>query len=254
MVVKRTHPQLLRVAAELPDARRNRLLAALPESVWAQWQLLFEHVEMPAGMVVHEPGEPVHYVYFPLDCVISTLLVLANGASAQVAVVGFEGLLGVPVILGGGSSPTRAIVQIAGTAVRLPSEVIRVEFGHGGELVHLLLRYTQAVIGQMSQMAVCNRHHTPEQQFCRWLLLTLDRIEGPELEVTQEFVANMLGVRRETVTEAVRRLQDKGVIRSRRGHIRVLDRAALERTACECYEVVKQEYTRLLPSVSLPRG
>jgi CRP-like cAMP-binding protein len=254
MVVKRIQSQLRRLPAELSEAQRNRLLAALPPSLWGQWQLLLEHVEMPAGTVVHEAGETVHYVYFPLDCVVSMMLVLANGESAQVAVVGCEGLVGVPVFLGGGSSRTRAVVQSAGTAVRLPAEVVSDEFDRGGELVHLLLRFTQALIAQMSQTAVCNRHHTPEQQFCRWLLLSLDRASGPEIEVTQELVASMLGVRRETVTEAARRLQSRGVIRSRRGHIRVLDGAALERSACECYGVVKQEYARLLPRVSLPRG
>jgi len=242
-------PLQLRRLPYLPseEARRNQLLASLPEPVWQAWRPLLEFVDVPLGTVLYEPGDALHYVYFPATCVISLMHVLADGASAQIAVVGNEGILGVPGFMGGGISRTRSQLQSGGLASRLPAEVVSAEFERGGVVMRLLLRHTQALIAQMSQIAVCNRHHTPEQQICRWLLLALDRVEGPEVRATQELIASMLGVRRETVTEAARKLQARGLIQSRRGHIHVLDRAALERTACECYGAVKKEYARLLP-------
>jgi len=223
------------------------LLASLPESVWHEWRPSLEFVEVPLGTVLYEPGDPLHYVYFPATCAIALMHVLADGASAQIAVVGNEGLLGVPGFMGGGISRTRSQVQSGGIAARLPPELVAAEFERGGVVMQLLLRHTQALIAQMSQIAVCNRHHTPEQQICRWLLLSLDRVEGAEVHATHELIASMLGVRRETVTEAARKLQARNMIQSRRGHIQVLDRAALERTACECYGAIQQEYARLLP-------
>ncbi|AMO25655.1 Crp/Fnr family transcriptional regulator [Ramlibacter tataouinensis] len=229
------------------EARSNRVLASLPEPVWQQWQALLEFVEVPSGTVLYEPGDVLHYVYFPANCVVSLMHVLADGASAQIAVVGAEGIVGVPGFMGGGISRTRSQLQSGGLAARLPAEVVATEFERGGAVMRLLLRHTQALIAQMSQIAVCNRHHSPEQQICRWLLLALDRVEGPEVRATQELIASMLGVRRETVTEAARRLQTRGVIQSRRGHIQVLDRGALEHSACECYGAIRKEYARLLP-------
>lgn len=228
------------------EAKRNRLLASLPEPVWREWQPSLEFVDVSTGTVLYEPGDPFHYVYFPATCVVSLMHVLADGASAQIAVVGNEGILGVPGFMGGGISRTRSQLQSGGIAARLPAELVSAEFERGGTVMRLLLRHTQALIAQMSQIAVCNRHHTPEQQICRWLLLALDRVDGPEVRATHELIASMLGVRRETVTEATRKLQARGVIQSRRGHIQVQDRADLEHTACECYEAIKNEYERLL--------
>jgi CRP-like cAMP-binding protein len=242
-------PLQLRRLSFLPndEARRNRLLASLSEQVWQEWQRQLEFVDIPSGTVLYEPGDALHYVYFPTTCVISLMHVLADGASAQIAVVGFEGILGVPGFMGGDISRTRSQLQSGGLAARLAAEIVSAEFERGGDVMRLLLRHTQALIAQMSQIAVCNRHHSPEQQICRWLLLALDRVEGPEVLATQELIASMLGVRRETVTEAARKLQTRGVIQSRRGHIQVLDRGALEGSACECYVAVKKEYARLLP-------
>jgi CRP-like cAMP-binding protein len=201
-------------------------------------------------MVVYESGGAQGYVYFPTSSIVSLLYVLADGASAEIAVTGSEGLVGVALFMGGETTPSRAVVQSAGEGYRLRASVLKKEFEAGGELQHLLLRYTQALITQMTQTAVCNRHHSVDQQLCRWLLMSLDRLPGNELVMTQELIANMLGVRREGVTEAAGRLQSAGLIHYRRGHIEVRDRRQLEARVCECYAVVKKEYDRLLPEAS----
>jgi CRP-like cAMP-binding protein len=231
-----------------PDLRKNQLLASLPESEWKRWSPLLERVEMPLGEVLYESGVSLNYVYFPLTSIVSLLYVMENGASAEIAVVGNEGIVGISLFMGGESTPSRAVVQSAGTGCRLPADVIKSEFGRSGAVLHLLLRYTQALITQMAQTAVCNRHHSLDQQLCRWLLLSLDRLEGSELVMTQELIANMLGVRREGVTEGALKLQKAGLIQYARGRITVLDRKGLEDRTCECYAVVKREYDRLLPS------
>jgi CRP-like cAMP-binding protein len=231
----------------MPDARLNRLLAALPPTEWQRWQPQLELVDMPLGQVLYESGVTLSHVYFPVNSIVSLLYVLENGASAEIAVVGCEGIVGVSLFMGGGSTPSRAVVQSAGQGFRLKADALNKEFDGGGPVLHLLLRYTQALITQMSQTAVCNRHHSLDQQLCRWLLLSLDRLQGGELVMTQELIANMLGVRREGVTEAAHRLQEAGLIRYARGHISVLDRPGLEKRTCECYAVVKKEYDRLLP-------
>ncbi len=205
---------------------------------------------MPLGHVLYESGRQLAHVYFPTDCIVSLLYVLENGASAEIAVVGNEGLVGISLFMGGQTTPSRALVQSAGTALRLPSAVMMAQFDRGGAMQHLLLRYTQALITQMTQTAVCNRHHSVDQQLCRWLLLSLDRLPTPELTMTQELIANMLGVRREGVTEAAGKLQAAGIISYQRGKITVLDRDKLEDLCCECYEVVRQETARLLPVVA----
>ena len=228
------------------DARENRLLAALPDADWKRWLPQLELVEMPLGEVLYESGATLSHVYFPTTAIVSLLYVMQNGASAEIAVVGHEGIVGISLFMGGESTPSRAVVQSAGKGYRLKSETIKVEFLRA-PVLHLLLRYTQALITQMAQTAVCNRHHSLDQQLCRWLLLSLDRLQGLELAMTQELIANMLGVRREGVTESALKLQRVGLIRYARGHITVLDRPALESRACECYAVVKREYDRLLP-------
>jgi len=228
------------------DARRNRLLATLPEAEWKRWLPRLEPVVMPLGEVLYESGATLSHVYFPTTAIVSLLYVMENGASAEIAVVGREGVVGISLFMGGESTPSRAVVQSAGTGYRLAAKVLKDEFNRP-PVLHLLLRYTQALITQMAQTAVCNRHHTLDQQLCRWLLLSLDRLEGPDLVMTQELIANMLGVRREGVTESAHKLQGAGLIRYARGHITVLDRPALESRACECYAVVKREYDRLLP-------
>jgi CRP-like cAMP-binding protein len=228
------------------DARRNGLLAALPDDVWIRWQPHLEWVSLPLGDVLYEPGRALSHVYFPTTAIVSMLYVMENGASAEIAVVGLEGLVGIALFMGGETTPSRAVVQSAGEGWRLPSARIKEEFNRAGAAMHLLLRYTQALITQMSQTAVCNRHHSLEQQLCRWLLLSLDRLQGNELVMTQELIANMLGVRREGVTEAALKLQRMGLIRYARGRITVIDRPALEAQTCECYAVVKREYDRLL--------
>jgi CRP-like cAMP-binding protein len=235
-------------ATEYADPRNNRLLAALPEEQLQAWQPLFVTITLSLGDVLYEPGSPLNHIYFPVSGIVSILEVLANGASAQIAVVGCEGLVGMPVFIGGGPARNSAVVQSAGVALRIDAEVVRSEFQRGGPVMHLFLRFTQALIAQMSQTAVCNRHHTPEQQLCRYLLLSLDRLHGSEVVITQELIAHMLGLRRETISDAARKMQDKGVVQCRRGHIQVVDRAALERSACECYAAVKGEYDRLLPA------
>jgi CRP-like cAMP-binding protein len=197
--------------------------------------------------VLYESGGTMSHVYFPTNAIISLLYVLENGASAEIAVVGNEGVVGISLFMGGGSTPSRAVVQSAGYGLRLGAQVITEEFHQAGPVMHVLLRYTQALIAQMAQTAVCNRHHSVDQQLCRWLLLSLDRLQGSELVMTQELIANMLGVRREGVTEGALKLQAAGLIRYARGHITVLDRAGLEQRTCECYAVVKKEYERLLP-------
>lgn len=232
-----------------PSPLHNHLLAALPAAVQER---LFPHLELqdlPLGKVLYESGDAMRYVYFPSDAIISLLYVMEDGASAEISVVGNEGLIGVEVFMGGESTPSRAVVQSAGTVYRLSGQRIKDEFNRHGEMLQLMLRYTQALITQMAQTAVCNRHHSIDQQLCRWLLLSLDRLPSNQLTMTQEMIANMLGVRREGVTEAAGRLQKKGVIEYSRGHITVLDRARLEELSCECYAVVKKETDRLLPYV-----
>ena len=233
--------------ADAPDPRKNHLLAALPPAEWHRWQPLLEPVELPLGQVLYEPGRTLSHVYFPTTAIVSLLYVMEDGASAEIAVVGFEGIVGISLFMGGGSTPSRAVVQSAGRGYRLTADVMKQEFNRAGPVLHLLLRYTQALITQMAQTAVCNRHHSLDQQLCRWLLLSLDRLQGSELLMTQELIANMLGVRREGVTEAALKLQKAGLIRYARGRIAVLDRPGLEQRTCECYAVVKKEYDRLLP-------
>ena len=227
--------------------RQNQLLAALPDSEWQRWLPQLEAVTLPLGQVLYESGAVLSHVYFPTTAIISLLYVMENGASAEIAVVGNEGLVGISLFMGGETTPSRAVVQSAGHGFRLDAEAMLTEFHRAGPVLHLLLRYTQALITQMSQTAVCNRHHTLDQQLCRWLLLSLDRLSSNELLMTQELIANMLGVRREGVTEGALKLQNAGLIRYSRGHITVLDRPGLERRTCECYGVVKKEYDRLLP-------
>jgi CRP-like cAMP-binding protein len=229
------------------EPRINFLLAALPDSEWGRWQPQLEKVEMPLGQVLYEPGNTLAHVYFPTTSIVSLLYVMENGASAEIAVVGNEGLVGISLFMGGESTPSRAVVQSAGHGLRLKAQLMKSEFERAGPVLHLLLRYTQALITQMAQTAACNRHHTLDQQLCRWLLLSLDRLRTNELAMTQELIANMLGVRREGVTEAALKLQQAGLISYARGRITVLDRAGLEKRTCECYAVVKREYDRLLP-------
>jgi CRP-like cAMP-binding protein len=229
--------------------RRNRLLASLPEQEWRRWLPLLEVVSMPLGQVLYEPGVTLSFVYFPITSIVSLLYVMENGASAEIAVVGNEGIVGVALFMGGESTPSRAVVQSAGLGCRLNAEVMKAEFNRAGPVLHLLLRYTQALITQMAQTAVCNRHHSLDQQLCRWLLLSRDRLEVDELVMTQELMANMLGVRREGVTESALKLQKADLIRYSRGHITILNREGLEKRTCECYAVVKREYDRLLPPV-----
>lgn len=229
------------------DPLQNQLLAALPEAEWQRWQPQLELVDLPLGKVLYESGGQLTHVYFPTTAIVSLLYVMENGASAEIAVVGYEGIVGVSLFMGGESTPSRAVVQSAGTGYRLKAAVIKEEFKRA-PVLHLLLRYTQALITQMAQTAVCNRHHTLDQQLCRWLLLSLDRLDGNRLVMTQELIANMLGVRREGVTEGAINLQKAGIISYARGHITVLDRPALENRTCECYAVVKKEYDRLLPA------
>ena len=231
------------------DPRKNQLLAALPEDEWQRWLPQLEWVNLPLGLVLYESGGTLEHVYFPTTAIVSLLYVMENGSSAEIAVVGREGIVGVSLFMGGESTPSRAVVQSAGEGFRLKSAAIKDEFKRA-PVLHLLLRYTQALITQMAQTAVCNRHHSLDQQLCRWLLLSLDRLNGSELVMTQELIANMLGVRREGVTEAALKLQKDGLIRYARGHIRVFDRAGLEELSCECYAVVKKEYDRLLPDRS----
>jgi CRP-like cAMP-binding protein len=230
------------------DPRQNQLLAALPDAEWERLLPHLELVDLPLGKVLYESGNQLAHVYFPTTSIISLLYVMEDGASAEIAVVGHEGIVGISLFMGGNSTPSRAVVQSAGQGFRLKAHLMMVEFDRAGPVLHLLLRYTQALITQMSQTAVCNRHHSLDQQLCRWLLLSLDRLQSNELVMTQELIANMLGVRREGVTEAAGHLHQDGLIRYSRGRITVLDREQLERRTCECYAVVKKEYDRLLPT------
>lgn len=225
------------------------MLAVLPQAEWDRWSPFLEQVDLTLGEVLYESGGTINFVYFPTTAIVSLLYVLESGASAEIAVVGREGIVGVALFMGGGSTPSRAVVQSAGTGFRLKASALKAEFDRAGPVLHLLLRYTQALITQMAQTAVCNRHHSIDQQLCRWLLLSLDRLSGDDLVMTQELIANMLGVRREGVTEAALKLQTSGLIRYARGHITVIDRPGLETRTCECYEVVRKEYARLLPPI-----
>lgn len=229
----------------LPEPHHNHLLAAIPQETRTRLLPSLKLVDLPLGSVVFEAGQIPEYVYFPANCIVSLLNVTLDGASAEISVVGNDGVVGIAVFMGGESSPSRAIVQSAGAAFRLPAKILRQEFNSCAEMRVQMLRYTQALIAQMSQTAVCNRHHAIDQQLCRWLLLSLDRIVGDRLEMTHELIANMLGVRREGVTEAAGKLQKQGVINYQRGHITVTDRAKLEKLSCECYQVVRREIDRL---------
>ena len=229
------------------DSNLNELLAALPTDVLLRWGPRLEWLDMRLGQVLYESGDTPPQVFFPTTAIVSLLFVSENGSTSEIAVVGREGMVGISIFMGGGSTPSRAVVQCAGQGFRLDAGLIRDEFDLGGPAMHLMLRYTQALITQMAQTAVCNRHHSLDQQLCRWLLLSLDRLTGSELVMTQQLISANLGVRREGVTEAARRLQEAGVIRYARGRINVLDRPALEARTCECYAVVKREYDRLLP-------
>jgi len=226
---------------------QNHLLAALPADQRARIVPALEFVTMTLGEVLYEPGIPMRYVFFPTTSIVSLLYVMEDGASAEIAVVGNEGIVGVSLFMGGETTPSRAVVQSAGHAFRMKGQVLKDEFERGDMLQRLLLRYTQALLTQMAQTAVCNRHHSLDQQLCRWLLLSLDRLPSNKLVMTQELIANMLGVRREGVTEAAGNLQKAGLIEYHRGHITVVDRAGLEARSCECYAVVKRECDRLLP-------
>jgi CRP-like cAMP-binding protein len=227
----------------------NHLLAVLPEAEWARLSPHLMLVDMPLGQVVYESGDRLDHVYFPTTSIVSLLYVMEDGASAEIAIVGNEGLIGIALFMGGETTPSRAVVQSAGRAFRLDARLLKEEFHRAGPMQRLLLRYTQALITQMAQTAVCNRHHSIDQQLCRWLLLSLDRLGSNELRMTQELIANMLGVRRPGVTEAAMKLQDAGLIRYSYGHIAVLDRPGLEKRVCECYAVVKREFDRLLPDL-----
>lgn len=233
----------------LPNPRQNHLLDALLATDYDRLFPNLELVKLPLGEVLYEAGQQLKYVYFPTTSIISLLYVMENGASAEIAIVGNEGILGISLFMGGETTPSRAVVQSAGVGYRLKGDLLKTEFNRAGPVQRLLLRYTQALITQMAQTAVCNRHHTVEQQLCRWLLLSLDRLQSNELTMTQELIANMLGVRREGVTEAAGKLQAKGLIHYSRGHITVIDRPGVEKRSCECYEVVRAEFQRLLPSL-----
>jgi CRP-like cAMP-binding protein len=229
------------------DPQRNRLLTALPPAERERIERHLQFVPLPLGRVLYESGDVLRHVYFPTDSIVSLLYVMEDGASAEIAIVGNEGTIGIALFMGGETTPNRAIVQSGGYAFRMPGQLFKDEFHRNGALQILLLRYTQALITQMAQTAVCNRHHSVDQQLCRWLLLSLDRLSSNQLTMTQELIANMLGVRREGVTESAGKLQRLGVLRYSRGQITVLDRAKLEQLCCECYGVVKRETDRLLP-------
>jgi CRP-like cAMP-binding protein len=227
---------------------QNHLFYCIPH---VEWERLLPHIEpseLPIGKVLYESVSKMSHVYFPSTAIVSLLYSLENGSSAEIAIVGNEGIIGISILMGGESTSSRAVVQSAGQGYKIKSSIFLEEFNKAGPVMHLLLRYTQALITQMSQTAVCNRHHTLDQQLCRWLLLSLDRLTGNELIMTQELIANMLGVRREGVTEAALKLQRAGLIQYSRGHIKVINRQGLEQRTCECYQVVKTEYLRLLPN------
>ncbi len=242
----------------VPDPRLNRLLAVLPDSDFERWLPQLERVTMQLGQVLYEHDRAPTHAYFPTTSLVALLYAMENGATSEIAVVGNEGMVGVAIFMGGGATPSRAVVQIAGEGFRLPARALTAAFDQSPQVAKLMLRFTQALIAQMSQTAACNRHHNLLQQLCRWLLLSLDRLPGSELHMTQELIASMLGVRREGVTEAALKLQKEGLIRYARGHISVIDRPGLEQRSCECYRVVKREYDRLLtaaanPSAALPQ-
>jgi CRP-like cAMP-binding protein len=243
---------LAEAAAAAVCPEQNHLLAALPPPVRERLFPMMKKVHLPLASVLYEAGDTPRYIYFPTDCTVSILNVLANGASAAIAAVGNEGAVGIALFTGAKTMTNRAIVQRAGFAYRLTAARLRHEFARYGELFHILLRYAQALITQMAQTVVCNRHHSVDQQLCRWLLVSLDRQSSNELSMTQALIASILGVRREGVTEAAGKLQRQGAIHYRRGHITVLDRPRLEQLSCECYGVVKKETDRLLPRVSQP--
>jgi CRP-like cAMP-binding protein len=230
-----------------PDPRKNQLLAALPETELQRWLPHLEYLDMRLGEVLYEAGSTLSHVYFPTTAIVSLLYVMKNGESAEIAVVGNDGVVGISLFMGGDSTPSRALIQSAGGAYRLTAQLMKEEFDRGGPVLHLLLRYTQALITQMVQTAACNRHHSLDQQLCRWLLLSLDRLQGTEMLMSQDLIANMLGVPRDGATEGALKLQKAGLINYAEGRIRVLDRGALEKRSCECYAVVKKEYDRLLP-------
>ncbi len=229
------------------EIQLNDLLSALPETQLERWLPHLELVEMPLGAVIFESGQLESHAYFPTSGIVSLLYVMKNGDSAEIAVVGNEGMVGVALFMGGNTTTSRAVVQAAGLGYRLKASHLSAGFDLGGPVAKLLLRYTQALMTQMAQTTVCNRHHSLDEQLCRWMLLSLDRLPGNELAMTQELISNMLGVRREGVTEAALKIQAAGFISYSRGRIKVLDRAGLEQRACECYSVVKFEYERLLP-------
>ena len=232
---------------EAHNPRQNHLLGALPDGELNRLRPHLDIVSLSLGETLGEPGVPMPYVYFPTESIVSLLYVMADGASAEIAVVGNEGIVGVSLFMGGESTTSHAVVQSAGHGYRMKGAVLKESFFHAGPMQRLLLRYTQALLTQMAQTAVCNRHHTVDQQLCRWLLLSADRLPSNELTMTQELIANMLGVRREGVTEAAGKLQHAGLIRYSRGKITILDRPGIESRVCECYQVVKTEFDRLLP-------
>ena len=251
--IRHTRPsrtQALTQASAPEGVHRNHLLDALPKGDYERLVANLELVPMELGAVLYEPGVQMRYVYFPTTSIVSLLYVMEDGASAEIAIVGNEGMLGIALFMGGETTPSRAVVQSAGAGYRLRAQLLKEEFARFGPMLRLLLRYTQALITQMAQTAVCNRHHSVDQQLCRWLLLSLDRLSSNQLAMTQELIANMLGVRREGVTEAAGKLQEAGLIRYQRGKITVIDRRGLERRSCECYQVVKREFDRLLPYVA----
>jgi len=234
---------------QISAPRGNHLLNMLPPGECRRFQEELEQVELPLGASLCEPYQTMRYAYFPIDALVSLLCLMEDGSSAEISVVGFEGIVGVSLFMGGETTPSRAVVQSAGSARRVPGSVLKELFSRSAVMQRLLLRYAQALLTQMAQTAVCNRHHCLDRQLCRWLLLSHDRVGGRELHMTQELIANMLGVRREGVTHAASKLQEAGLIRYHRGHIKILDTAGLEARACECYGVVKREYERLLPDM-----
>ena len=235
------------VPGSTPSPKQNAILAALPKPDYERLLPDLELVPMPKGWTVSEAGDHVNFLHFPISGIVSLIYILEDGSSSEIALVGNEGMVGVSIFMGGESMPSSTEVQSVGQAYRLPRKVMKKEFSLGGQLQHLALLYTQALIAQTSQTAVCNQHHALEQRFCRWLLMSVDRLHTDDLHITQEMISNLLGTRRESITEAVRQLQIDGVIATSRGHITVVDRPKLEQRVCECYEVVKLEYVRLLP-------
>lgn len=237
------------VSAPTPDPKQNRILAALPGEDYARLLPDLELIEMPLGWTMSESGDHVNFLHFPTSGIVSLIYDLEDGSSSEIALVGNEGMVGISIFMGGESMPSSTEVQSVGHAYRLSRKIMKREFALGGKLQHLALLYTQALISQTSQTAVCNQHHSLEQQLCRWLLMSMDRLHANELVITQEMIGNLLGVRRESVTQALGQLQKDGLVTSTRGHITVVDRPKLEKRVCECYSVVKEEYDRLLPSV-----